>query len=382
MVAAGGDIGDAGYRLYELQAAMAGPLVDELAPWRPDVVVADTLMTVAGYAAELLGLPWAELIPHPLQDPSPHLPCPGTGFDPSRRWRDRGRDAVFRGLQKVSLRRAAVQRRAARSSIGLEWMGADAGGAPAVRLVATLPGLELPRPDWPANAVVVGPMEWDPAQAELAEPASRGVAGAGRAAPLVFLSSSTASGGAPAGGLLPAGLAACETLGLRLASTQFEPYAGVLPQWASVGPGQQAPLLDHAAVVVSGAGHGIVAKALSRGRPMVVVPGGGEQFDNAMRVRRCGAGVHIMPSDASAESFTRALAQVLGDPSYAVAARRVAATGEGLGPDYAARVLERRLDLRHLTAADRSSVPASPLYCDGGGVCGRPGGLMRPKESS
>lgn len=337
MVASHGDLGDAGYRLYDLQATMAGPLADTLRPWQPDVVVADTLMTVAGYAAELLGLPWAELIPHPLQDLSPYLPCPGTGFDPSRRWPDRGRDTVFRALHARSLRRATAQREAARRSIGL-----SAVGAPMLRLVATLPGLELPRPDWPGNAVVVGPLEWDPATAELPEPRSAPGDG-GAPAPLVFLSESTASERAAA--LLPAGLAAGEALGLRLACTQFTPYGDPLPPWASVGPGRQAPLLDAAAVVVAGGGHGIVSKALARGLPLVVVPGAGEQYDNAMRVRRAGAGVPVLPAEVSAASLTNALSRVLGDPSYAAAARRVGATGEGLGPAYAARALERRLRL-------------------------------------
>jgi UDP:flavonoid glycosyltransferase YjiC (YdhE family) len=331
MVAARGDIGDAGYRLYELQAAMARPLVCELAPWQPDVVVADTLMTVAGYAAELLGLPWAELIPHPLQDPSPHLPCPGTGFDPSRRWLDRGRYSVFRALHARSLRKATVQRRAARRSIGL-----PDRAAPSVRLIATLPGLELSRPDWPKGAAVVGPLEWDPTDGDLPEPPGE--------APLVFLSASTASDQAAA--LLPVGLAACERLGLRLASTQFSPYDDPLPRWAAVGPGRQGPLLDASSVVVGGAGHGIIAKALCRGLPIIAVPGGGEQYDNAMRVRRAGAGVTLMPPELSAAALTDALLRTLADPSYAAGARRVAASGAGLGPTYAAQLLERRFPSR------------------------------------
>jgi UDP:flavonoid glycosyltransferase YjiC (YdhE family) len=330
MVDGGGDIGDAGYRLYELQAAMARPLVAELAPWGPDVVVADTLLTVAAFAAEMLDLPWAELISHPLPDVSPYLPCPGTGFDPSRRWADRSRDALLRSAHTRSLRRAARQRHAARHSIGL----GPRQARPLVRLVATLPGLELPRPDWPADAVVVGPLEWDPAEGELDEPQGD--------QPMVVVSASTASEHTAA--LLPAALAACGRLGLRLASSQLDPYAGdPLPAWASVGRGRQIPLLDRAVAVVAGAGHGILAKALARGLPVVAVPGGGEQRDNAMRVRRAGAGTHLGPSELCADSLTAALRRLLDDPSYAAAARRVATTGEGLGPAYASRVLERRM---------------------------------------
>ena len=30
------------------------------------------------------------------------------------------------------------------------------------RLIATLPALEVPRPDWPEEAVVVGPLHFEP----------------------------------------------------------------------------------------------------------------------------------------------------------------------------------------------------------------------------
>src|SRR5664280_3714748 len=89
--------------------------------------------------------------------------------------------------------------------------------------------------------------------------------------PLVVISESTASVGAT--GLLEAALAGLR--GVRLAATRFSPYAGELPPWACAGPGRQAPLLAAASVVVTGGGHGMVAKALLHGLPAVLVPGGG-----------------------------------------------------------------------------------------------------------
>jgi UDP:flavonoid glycosyltransferase YjiC (YdhE family) len=80
----------------------------------------------------------------------------------------------------------------------------------------------------------------------------------------------------------------------------------------------------------------MVAKALVRGLPLVVVPGPGDQRENAARVERLGAGVHLPARRLTPRTLRAAVQRVLADPSYAAAARRLAATADGLGPDHAA----------------------------------------------
>lgn len=350
-------VADFGWRLWGQAREMAPALHAALVELGAEAVVADTLTVAGQFAAELAGLPWAELVPHPLQDPSPYLPVPGSGLAPARTPLGRARDRWMHRAHARSRALGAGQRAAARAGLGLTLAERRAG-----RVVATLPGLEPPRPDWPADTVVVGPLEWDPAEAELALPAGD--------APLVALSESTAgrsgldsgprsaggessagragrpgpdAAGGVAGELLEPTLAACAALGLRLAATRLEPYAGALPPWASAGPGRQDAVLAAADVVVCGAGHGILAKALARGRPVLTVPGAGEQWDNACRVRRLGAGLVLRPGQVDAERLRRALRRLLTRPGYAAAARRVGASGAGLGPAYAAECVERML---------------------------------------
>ncbi|MDP9167291.1 MAG: glycosyl transferase, partial [Actinomycetota bacterium] len=55
-------------------------------------------------------------------------------------------------------------------------------------LVATLPALEVPRPDWPSEAVVVGPLHFEPTSAVLDLPQGTG--------PVVVVAPSTAATGA------------------------------------------------------------------------------------------------------------------------------------------------------------------------------------------
>jgi UDP:flavonoid glycosyltransferase YjiC (YdhE family) len=319
-----------GFRLYGRAAEQARPLADQLAELGVEAVVGDTLTVAGAFAADLLGLPWVELIPHPLQDYSRGLPAPGTGLKPGRNPVTMARDALTRSMHRKGLRQGASERAEARRGIGLPWL--EPG--PVGRLVATLPGLEIARPDWPARTTVVGPMEWDPATGDVPLPPGD--------APLVFLSSSTAPTGAT--GLLEATLTACALLGLRLVSTQFDTHDGPLPSWASVGPGRQAPALAGSSVVVAGGGHGMVAKALVRGLPQLVIPGGGEQFDNAMRLKRLGAGIPMLPMRLTPAKVTTALARLVGDPAYGRAAQQVGASAQHLGPDYAARTVERFLE--------------------------------------
>ena len=73
-----------------------------------------------------------------------------------------------------------------------------------------------------------------------------------------------------------------------------------VPPWAVVGLGRQDELLSHADLVICGGGHGMVSKTLLAGVPMVVVPGGGDQWEIANRVVRQGSAQLVRPLTAEA----------------------------------------------------------------------------------
>ncbi len=125
-------------------AVLNVPLLRDLAP---DVVVSDVITACGGLAAELLGIPWIELNPAPLYRPSKGLPPLGSGLAQGVGIRGRLRDAVMRALTARSWREGLRQRSAVRVEIGLP--ATDPG--PLRRLIATLPALEVPRPDWPGR---------------------------------------------------------------------------------------------------------------------------------------------------------------------------------------------------------------------------------------
>ncbi|MGE2734086.1 glycosyltransferase [Mycolicibacterium vaccae] len=309
------DDADAGAKIHQRAARMAVLNRDTIAALRPDLVVSDSITVCGGLAAELLGLPWVELNTHPLYRPSKGLPPVGSGLAPGTGLRGRLRDAVLRALSARSWRAGLRQRAEARTGIGLP--AEDPG--PVRRLIATLPALEVPRPDWPAEAVVVGPLHFEPTTAVLELPPGDG--------PVVVVAPSTATTGAEGlgevalrtlvpGEVLPAGA--------RVVISQLDGPDGDVPPWAVVGLGRQDELLAAADLLICGGGHGTVAKALLAGVPMVVVPGGGDQWEIANRVVRQGSAQLIRP--LTGESLAAAVREVLGSPGYRDAARRAGAT--------------------------------------------------------
>jgi UDP:flavonoid glycosyltransferase YjiC (YdhE family) len=305
---------DAGAKIHQRAARMAVlnlPLLRELAP---DLVVSDVITACGGMSAELLGLPWIELNPHPLYLPSRGLPPLGSGLAPGTGVRGRLRDAAMRALTARSWRAGMRQRAGVRIEIGLPAI--DPG--PLRRLIATLPALEVPRPDWPAEAVLVGPLHFEPTEQLLPIPPGSG--------PVVVVAPSTALTGTRGmaqtalDALVPgAGLPA----GARVVVSRLNGPDLTVPSWAVAGLGRQDELLAHADLVICGGGHGMVAKTLLAGVPLVMIPGGGDQWEIANRVARQGSGRLVRP--LTAEALVMAVDEVLCTPSYREAARRAAA---------------------------------------------------------
>lgn len=307
----GDDDADAGAKMHRRAARMAALNADRLVELAPDLVVSDVITAAGGLAAELLGLPWVELDPHPLYDPSRGLPPVGSGLAPGVGVRGRARDVLMRALTARSVRKGLRQRAEARVGIGLP----PSGPGPRRRLIATLPALEVARPDWPAGAVVVGPLHFEPTATVLEIPEGTG--------PVVVVAPSTAiTGTVGLADLALESLVPGRTLpaGARVVVSRLDGPSGPVPPWAAVGLGRQDRLLAHADLVICGGGHGMVAKTLLAGVPMVIVPGGGDQWEIANRVVRQGSARLIRP--LTADALTAAVADVLASSDYRSAARR------------------------------------------------------------
>lgn len=310
---------DVAHRLHVRPVEMAGPLVAELRGLGLDLVVSDTLTRVGAIAAGILDLPWVELIPHPLPDPSVALPPFGTGWSPKPR-----RDRRYAARNAASRAWGERQKRAALAAAGLVDV------PPVHRLVATLPSLEPARPDWPDATTLVVPPTWEPAADDLEPPAGD--------VPLVLVVGSTASTGTSVD-LLAATMAALDTTGTRsqpwrVASPRFGERVAGLPSWVVAGPGRLAPLLAAAAITVAPGGHGLVVASLRAGVPLVLVPGPGDQKEIAARAARIGAAARLRGSRK------RMLRQGISSMLGPIARRAAPCAGEVTGLSGPVQILE------------------------------------------
>jgi UDP:flavonoid glycosyltransferase YjiC (YdhE family) len=201
--------------------------------------------------------------------------------------------------------------------------------------------LGAPQPDWPSRVVTTGFVFYngpDALSPELEEFLASGPA------PVVFTLGTSAVGAA--GRFYHESVAAAMRLGVRavlltggLAQNRpdGEPSRDVL----LVDRAPHQLLFPRASAIVHHGGVGTLGQALRSGRPMLVVPHGHDQPDNAYRVTKLGVARTLYPPRYRAARVARELARLLDD-DYRVRAESVAATvrSEG-GADAAAEELER-----------------------------------------
>ncbi|HXF79609.1 MAG TPA: nucleotide disphospho-sugar-binding domain-containing protein [Usitatibacter sp.] len=105
-------------------------------------------------------------------------------------------------------------------------------------------------------------------------------------------------------------------------------------------PIQLAPLLRDCDLFVSHGGSATIGTLLT-GVPQLVFPGQYEQYITARRMEQLGVGAWFTPDD---DDVAQKMARVLGDPSYAEAARKYARGYAGYSPGEQARRIVMRIE--------------------------------------
>jgi UDP:flavonoid glycosyltransferase YjiC (YdhE family) len=290
-----------------------------------DAVVFDWMLVGAAIAAERAGLPAVEIVHCPYPLPVAGVPPLFTGSGlrpldgPLGAVRDRLLNHLVRRVFDTGLP-ALNRARAAQGLAPLDHWEDQLLGADAI-CVMSAPELDFSsRGELPANVHYVGPA-FEPYSREWNSPWP-----GTNTDPLVVVSFSTsymdqstlvqrvldALGGLPVRALLTAG-PALEQSRLRLPANaravDFVPHRTVFP---------------HAALVVSHAGWQTVNAALADGVPLLCIPDGRDQPDNAARVVCAGAGVRVRKRTPP-HALRRAVAAALEDPALKRGASAMAA---------------------------------------------------------
>lgn len=325
-----------------------------------DVLVADLLMIGALIAAEATNTPRVVLFHMPEYLPGPGRPAAGPGFMPRSDLIGRARDGLLTSLFYRTLAGYIPAYNDVRGQFGLapfksaqditaEYHRAD------LRLIQTLEAFDFPIKPPPPNVRYVGPVLDDPVWTEPWEnPWQKD-----DHRPLVVASLSstfqnqqdalqriiTALGGLDVRGLV--------TLGPAMSNATFDLPANVI----AVPSAPHTQVFSHAAAVVTHAGHGTVMRALAAGLPIVCLPMGRDQDDNAARVVYHGAGLRLK-STAKPGHIRQALQQVLHQPLYRQRAQELGRLiAEDVKADQAVYELER-VGLAAPRAVPAQAVPA------------------------
>ena len=101
-------------------------------------------------------------------------------------------------------------------------------------------------------------------------------------------------------------------------------------------------LLPHCSLVIFHGGSGTLAHVVANGLPMVILPLGADQFDNAARCAELGASRTLDPDQLTPEHIREVVLDVLHTPTYRQNAERLRDEFDALpGVDYAVALLER-----------------------------------------
>ena len=302
-------------------ALFAADVRSELQRRPADVVVGNFFVFGAQIAAEAEGVPFAFLVSNLLSFRGSGTPPLGPGLKPARGPLGRARDAALNRVMARLFDKGLDQLNEVRRANGLEPIASVLENFERADrlLLMTSSAFEYESFTPPPNVRLVGPRLDDPAWVGSWTPPAGDE-------PLVLVGmSSTFMDHADALQRAATALAGLPVRGLVTTGPAIPVETIDAP--ANVTVVERAPhseVLRHAKVIVTHAGHGTVLKALAAGVPVVAMPLGRDQLDNAARVVHHGAGLRLKPT-AKPDAIATAVRRVLEEPSFSAAAERMAA---------------------------------------------------------
>lgn len=302
-----------------------------------DLLLTHPLTLAGSLVAQKTGIPWVSSLLSPNSLMSAYDAPPDSAPVAYEQALTRvAKDASLRHL-RWNARHWSAPIRQLQAELGLPPSDTIFEGQHALNLVLALfsRALATPQPDWPPQTRITG------------FPFYEGVPKPGGASelvkfldcgspPIVFTLGSTAV--LTPGNFYLEGAAAAASLGYRAVLLMGQQAHQILPKSLPKGVAvfDYAPhslIFPRASAIVHHGGVGTTGEALRSGRPMLIVPYGYEQPDNAERMVRLGVARMIDRQAYSATVVAAELQQLLSDPSYgakAAAARQIVQAEAGV----------------------------------------------------
>mgnify|MGYP000394340075 CR=1 FL=1 len=281
-----------------------------------DVVVADFMMIGSLIAAEAEGIKRVALFHMPEYLPGPGRPPGGMGLLPSNSLIGRIRDKVLSKVFNRVINQYLSPINSLRKTLNLPTYRSllEVFHQADLRLIQTSKVFDAPITPAPSNVRYVGPVLDDPSWAD-----SKGTLwpeSDTRPLVVVSLSSTFQNQYSVLQRIIKAvtemDIRCLITLGPAMSKESFQLPDNVIAL-ASIPHSQIFPLAD---AVITHAGHGTVMRALAYGLPLVCMPMGRDQLDNATLTEHHGAGLKLS-SNARSNQITKAVHRVLEEKVFA-----------------------------------------------------------------
>lgn len=304
--------------------SFAHDVLDQLQRFPANVIVTSEMLLGAMAGAEAAGLPCVALLANVYLFPLPGVPPFGPGLLPATSVVGRVRDWAIRTMTMRQFGKGTAAFNDTRRALGLEPLRHpfDQLKHVARHLVLTSAAFDFQSPAPPEQLVYAGPELDDPAwAAPWQSPWS-----ATDRRPLILVGFSTTFQDQT--DVLRRVIEALRALDVRAVVTAGPAIdAASLPQAPNVYVCASAPhaeILKEAAAAVTHAGHGTVIRTLAAGVPLVCMPMGRDQHENAARVVFHGAGVRVS-CRATPERIQHSVRQAIESPRYRERARTLGA---------------------------------------------------------
>lgn len=285
-----------------------------------DLMVAGELVYAAPLVAEKLGLRWASLILSPcsffsVYDPPLMVNAPWmlgvrrAGVFPYRALFNLARVGTSHWWNPVRELRASEGLRSACDPMFEDKFSPDL----VLALFSTW--LAEPQPDWPQQTVQPGFVFHDGAVEEDADDPDLKRLFESNVPPLVFTLGSTAVG--YPGAFYQTSIETTRRLGasaVLIGASQKREW--VTPEILSLPYVPYSRVFPRASVIVHQGGSGTTAQALKSGRPMLFVPWGWDQPDNALRTERRGSALSIRKDQYSIKKATVAIDRLRTEEAF------------------------------------------------------------------
>ena len=306
-----------------------------------DVVVCDAMLFGGLVGAEASGAHVAALLPMTSFLPARGRPPPALGLRPARGTLGRARDRLLEAAGDALLWRSCLPLlNAARREVGLAPIGhpLDQIRRADRVLVQTSAWFDFDAHD-DGNVRYVGPEIADPAWAKDA---------AAETFDVIVAFSTTFMGQEALLERIARALGDLHVRAIVTTGPSIDPSAIRAPQNVTVrASASHAALLPRASLVVTHGGHGTLIRALAFGVPVLCMPMGRDQADNAVRAEAIGAGLTIS-RHASTRRIRRAIEHALADGALQEGAQRARAQiSREMQSDRAVAELESLLEAPH-----------------------------------